>query len=103
MPDFGTGRCDFPNGDASTLYDSITQKIYTLPEDTKIFVGHDYKPGGRELKFETTVSEEKKNNIHLKADTKKEDFVSFRTSRDETLNAPKLLFPSLKANVVAGA
>ena len=59
MPDFGTGRCDFPNGDASTLYDSITQKIYTLPEDTKIFVGHDYKPGGRELKFETTVSERK--------------------------------------------
>lgn len=102
MPDFGTGRCDFPKGDASHLYDSIVDKIFTLDDSTKIYVGHDYRPGGRELKFKTSVLEQKQSNIHLNANTKKEDFVSFRESRDSGLSAPKLLVESLEANVVAG-
>ena len=102
MPDFGTGRCDFPNGNASVLYDSIVNKIYTLDDTTKIYVGHDYRPGGRKLKFKTTVLDQKKSNIHLSTDTKKEDFVRFRESRDNGLSAPRLLMESLEANVTAG-
>lgn len=102
MPDSGTGRCDFPNGSAEMLYHSIKNKVYSLPDSTRIFVGHDYQPGGRELRFQTTVGEQKKNNIHVKADTTLESFVEFRTARDKTLAAPRLLLPSIQVNMDAG-
>lgn len=102
MPDSGTGRCDFPKGSADTLFESITKNIYTLPDATKIFVGHDYLPGGRELKFETTVGESKNENIHLKSTTRKSEFISFREGRDKTLKAPRLLLPSIQVNIDAG-
>ena len=103
MPDMGTGRCDFPAGSAHDLYNSITNKIYTLPDDTRVFVGHDYQPGGRELAFETTVGEQKKHNVQLKAGTSEAEFIKFRTERDKQLNAPKLLFQSVQVNIDAGA
>jgi glyoxylase-like metal-dependent hydrolase (beta-lactamase superfamily II) len=102
MPDAGTGRCDFPGGSAEQLYQSITQKIYALPDETKIFVGHDYQPNGRDLRYETTVGEQKRSNIHLRADTAVEDFVSFRQKRDASLGAPRLLYPSIQVNINAG-
>lgn len=103
MPDMGTGRCDFPAGSAEDLYDSITQRIYTLPDETRIFVGHDYQPGGRELAYQTTVAEQKANNKQLPGDRARAEFVEFRTQRDAGLNAPKLLFQSVQVNVDAGA
>ena len=102
MPDYGVGRCDFPKGSAETLYHSITQKIYTLPDHIRVFTGHDYQPNGRPLRFESTIAEEKKSNIQLKADTPKETFIAFRTGRDKTLSAPKLLLPSIQININAG-
>ena len=102
MPDFGTGRCDFPAGSAETLYASI-KKIYALPDATRVFVGHDYQPGGRALKYETTVGESKRTNKHLRHDTTEEEFVSFRNARDATLKPPKLLLPSLQVNIRAGS
>jgi glyoxylase-like metal-dependent hydrolase (beta-lactamase superfamily II) len=102
MPDFGTGRCDFPKGSSEDLFDSVTGVIYALPDETKIFVGHDYQPNGRELKYETTVKEQKEQNIHLKENTSKEDFVKMRSDRDKTLSAPKLLLPSIQVNIDAG-
>jgi glyoxylase-like metal-dependent hydrolase (beta-lactamase superfamily II) len=102
MPDYGTGRCDFPAGCAEDLYDSIKNKLYELPDETRVFVGHDYQPGGREVKWQTTIGEEKKSNIHLKADTDKKDYVSFRNKRDATLDAPKILLPSVQFNIRAG-
>ncbi len=102
MPDYGTGRCDFPRGDAKALYHSITSRLYTLPDNTRVFVGHDYQPGGRALEYETTIGESKKKNIQLKDDTSEADFVMFRKTRDATLTAPKLLFPSVQVNIAAG-
>jgi glyoxylase-like metal-dependent hydrolase (beta-lactamase superfamily II) len=102
MPDFGTGRCDFPAGSAADLYDSITKKLYTLPDSTRVLVGHDYQPGGRALAWETTIGASKRDNIQLKAETSREDFVRFRTDRDKTLRPPKLIFPSVQVNVDAG-
>lgn len=102
MPDFGTGRCDFPKGCAEDLYHSIHEKLYELPDETKVYVGHDYQPGGRELMYQTTIGESKKSNIQLKAETSREDFVSFRKARDATLSAPKLLLPSIQVNIDAG-
>lgn len=101
MDDYGTGRCDFPAGSASDLYDSV-QKLYALPDETRVFVGHDYQPGGRELAFETTIAKSKANNPQLKASTEKDEFVSMREARDATLASPKLLFPSVQVNVDAG-
>lgn len=101
MPDSGTGRCDFPKGSAETLYHSV-QKIYALPENTRIFVAHDYQPNGRSLEFQTTVKEEKEKNIFLNGQTSKEDFVNSRTKRDAGLSAPKLLMPSIQVNIRAG-
>lgn len=101
MPDFGTGRCDFPGGSAEQLYDSI-QKLYQLPDDTRVFVGHDYQPGGRALAFETSIGACKRDNKQLKADTSREDFVRFRTERDATLSPPKLIFQSIQVNIDAG-
>ena len=101
MPDFGTGRCDFPKGSADDLYESI-QKLYGLPDDTRVFVGHDYQPGGRELRYETTIGASKVSNKQLQAVTTREEFVRFRSERDAKLSPPKLIFQSIQANVVAG-
>jgi glyoxylase-like metal-dependent hydrolase (beta-lactamase superfamily II) len=102
MPDFGTGRCDFPAGSADDLYTSVHEKIYKLPDETKLFVGHDYQPGGRDLEYMTTISQSKESNIQLKAHTTREQYVEFRTTRDATLNTPKLLLPSIQVNIDAG-
>lgn len=102
MPDYGTGRCDFPKGSAKELYHSVSKNLYSLPDETRVFVGHDYSPNGREMKFETTIGESKKNNIQLKAQTSEAEFVEFRESRDKTLKAPRLLLPSIQINADAG-
>lgn len=102
MPDSGTGRCDFPAGSAHDMYNSITQRIYTLPDETRIFVGHDYQPGGREVMNETTVAEQKEHNIHLKEGVTETEFTEFRREQDEKLSAPKLLFQSIQVNIDAG-
>ena len=102
MPDFGTGRCDFPSGSAKDLYLAITEQLYKLPDATRVFVGHDYQPGGRDLKFETTIGEQKRDNIQLKSSATLEEFVSFREKRDAVLSAPKLLYPSLQVNIRGG-
>jgi glyoxylase-like metal-dependent hydrolase (beta-lactamase superfamily II) len=102
MPDFGTARCDFPGGSAETLYASI-QKILTLPDETRIFVGHDYKaPGRDDYAWETSVAEEKTRNIHIGGDKSEADFVKMRSERDATLAMPKLIIPSLQVNMRAG-
>ena len=102
MPDFGTARADFPGGDARTLYRSI-QKILSLPDDTRLFLCHDYKaPGRDEFCWESTVAEEKNSNIHVGGGKTEEEFVAFRTSRDEQLSMPKLIIPSIQVNMRAG-
>jgi glyoxylase-like metal-dependent hydrolase (beta-lactamase superfamily II) len=101
MPDGGSARADFPGGDAGMLYDSI-QKVLSLPDETRLFMCHDYAPGGREIQWETTVAEEKANNIHVGSGKTKEEFVKFRTERDATLDMPKLIIPSLQVNMRAG-
>ena len=101
MPDFGTARCDFPGGSASDLYDSI-QKILALPDDTRIFVGHDYAPNGRDFAWETTVKEQKELNVQI-AGKSKEEYVEMREARDAKLAHPKLIIPSLQVNMKAGA
>ncbi|MNH49447.1 Beta-lactamase hydrolase-like protein [compost metagenome] len=101
MPDYGTARCDFPGGDARTLYRSI-QKILSLPEATRVFVGHDYLPEGRtEFRWETSVGEEIAN-IHLAGRTE-DDYVALREARDATLPPPQLILPALQVNIRAGA
>lgn len=102
MPDYGTGRCDFPAGSAIDLYHSVHNRLYELPEETKVYTGHDYLPNGRSLKFMSTIAEEKKENIQLKKQTSLDEFVQFRTQRDRTLAAPKLLLPSVQVNIDAG-
>ncbi len=100
-PDYGTARCDFPRGSAAQLYDSI-QRLYALPDHTRLFLCHDYRPGGRPLRWETTVAEQKATNIQLNGRTSKEAFVSFRTRRDAQLEMPTLLLPALQVNIRAG-
>ena len=101
MPDFGTARCDFPGGSAQTLYDSI-QKILALPDETRIFVGHDYKaPGRDEFAWESTVGEQKAKNIHIAGNTS-DGFVEMRETRDAKLGMPKLIIPSIQTNMRAG-
>lgn len=102
MPDYGTGRCDFPAGSAEDLYRSISEKIFTLPAETKIYVGHDYGPGGRAPAFLTTVGEQITKNIHVNKNSTKEEFKKFREQRDATLSSPKLLYPSLQVNLRGG-
>ena len=102
MPDFGTARCDFPGGSAETMFESV-QRILALPEETRIFVGHDYKAPGRDAyAWETTVGEQKARNVHIGAGRTKEDFVALRTTRDATLAMPRLIIPSLQVNMRAG-
>ncbi len=100
MPDYGTARCDFPGGDATTLYESMEQ-ILSLPDETRLFMCHDYAPGGREYRWETTVAESKASNIHLVGKTK-EEFIDMRKARDAKLSAPRLLLPSVQVNMRAG-
>lgn len=102
MPDFGTARCDFPGGSSEMLYKSI-QKILALPDETRIFVGHDYKaPGRDEYAWETTVGEQKALNVHVGAGRPVGEFVSMRDERDATLGMPRLILPSLQVNMRAG-
>jgi glyoxylase-like metal-dependent hydrolase (beta-lactamase superfamily II) len=102
MPDFGTARCDFPGGSAETMYESV-QKILSLPDTTRIFVGHDYKAPGRETyAWESTVGEQKSANVHVGGGKSREDFVKMRTERDQSLGMPKLIVPSLQVNMRAG-
>lgn len=101
MPDAGTARCDFPGGDAAVLYQSI-QRLYQLPDDTPMFMCHDYQPNGRELRYKTTVGEQKQQNIHVAAQTPQQDFVQKRTARDATLAVPRLIYPSVQVNIRGG-
>ncbi len=101
MPDSGVGRCDFPGGSASELYDSVWGKLYSLPDEYLVFVGHDYRPKGRPLIYRATLGEQKRGNIHLRSSTSKEEFVRFREGRDKTLSAPRLIDPSLDWNLGA--
>ena len=102
MPDFGTARCDFPGGSSEVLFNSI-QRILSLPDETRIFVGHDYKvPGRDKYAWETTVAEEKADNVHIGGDASQEKFVEMRDARDATLAMPKLIIPSLQVNMRAG-
>lgn len=102
MPDYGTGRCDFPAGSADDLYTSVHEKLYKLPDHYKVYVGHDYLPNGRALAFQSTIGEEKAKNIQLKSETNRTDFVEFRNTRDKSLAAPRLLLPSVQVNIDAG-
>jgi glyoxylase-like metal-dependent hydrolase (beta-lactamase superfamily II) len=102
VEDSGTGRCDFPRGDAEALFHSVHDRLYALPGETRVFVGHDYQPDGRVLAFETTIERERQHNIQLTTETTVADFVAFRTKRDRSLGAPKLLLPSIQVNVDAG-
>jgi len=102
MPDYGTARCDFPGGDATTLYQSI-QKLFTLPDETRVFMCHDYKaPGRDEYQFETTIGEERQHNIHVSVEHDQADFIQMRESRDATLDMPRLILPSVQVNMRAG-
>jgi len=101
MPDGGSARADFPGGDAGELYDSI-QKVLSLPDATRLFMCHDYGPNGRTIQWETTVADQKADNIHVGGDKTREDFIQFRTERDAQLAMPKLIIPSLQVNMRAG-
>src|SRR3546814_11690909 len=94
MPDGGTARCDFPGGSAHLLYRSIRRLFDALPDDTRVFVCHDYGPGGREPACETTIGEQKRSNIHFKDNTGEDDYVRLRETRDATLAMPALLIPT---------
>ena len=103
QPDYGTARCDFPGGDAGMLYRSI-RRILALPPATRIFVGHDYLPAGRgDYRFETSVAEQRRANIHVHDGVDEAGFVAMRTARDATLAPPLLILPSLQVNIRAGA
>ena len=101
MPDGGSARADFPGGDARQLYRSI-QRVMSLPDETRLFICHDYGPNGRDIRWETTVGEEKAHNIHIAGGTTEEEFVKLREERDKTLAVPKLIIPSLQVNMRAG-
>ncbi len=101
MPDGGSARADFPGGDAGVLYDSI-QRVLLLPEDTRLFMCHDYGPNGRDIRWETTVGEERAHNIHVGGRRTREEFVQMRQERDRTLAMPWLIIPSLQVNMRAG-
>lgn len=102
MEDYGTGRADFPGGSAEALHSSVTKTLYALPGATRVFVGHDYQPDGREVRFESTIDRERESNIQIKKETTEAEFIKFRNSRDETLRAPRLIYPSIQINVFGG-
>jgi glyoxylase-like metal-dependent hydrolase (beta-lactamase superfamily II) len=101
MPDYGTARCDFPGGDARTLFRSIN-KVLSLPPHTSIYLCHDYQPGGRATRFVTSVAEQRQMNVHVRDGISEEEFVAMRTARDATLEMPVLLLPSVQVNMRAG-
>ena len=101
MPDGGTARCDFPGGDAKSLYASI-RRLYELPPDTRVFVCHDYGPGGREVACETTIAAERGGNIHVRDGTTEAEFVELRTKRDAGLELPTLIYPAVQFNIRGG-
>ena len=102
MPDYGTARCDFPGGNARTLYQSI-QKLFTLPAETRVFMCHDYKaPGREEFRYETSIAAEREHNIHVHSGVSEDDFVAMRTARDATLAMPTLILPSVQINMRGG-
>jgi len=101
MPDGGSARADFPGGDAAVLYDSI-QKVLSLPDETRLFMCHDYGPNGRDIQWETSVAEEKAHNIHVGEGKSREDFITFRSERDAQLDLPNLIIPSIQVNMRAG-
>jgi glyoxylase-like metal-dependent hydrolase (beta-lactamase superfamily II) len=102
IEDYGTGRCDFPHGSGDALYTSVHERLYKLPDATRVFVGHDYQPNGRALRWETTIGASKESNVQLRASTTREEFVKRRTERDAKLAAPRLLFQSVQVNIDAG-
>lgn len=101
MPDYGTARCDFPGGDARTLYQSIN-KIFSLPDDTVLYMCHDYQHDGRELRYISSVAEQRANNIHVHQGVTENEFVQLRETRDATLDMPVLILPSVQINMRAG-
>lgn len=101
MPDSGSARCDFPSGSAALLYQSI-QKIYALGDDITLYMCHDYQPNQRELRYSCLVSEQKNNNIHIAAQISEQEYITTREQRDSTLAIPRLLYPSLQFNIIAG-
>ena len=101
MPDVGTARCDFPGGNAHTLYQSI-RKLLSLPAETRLFMCHDYPPAGREVQWECTVADQRARNIHVHDGVSEDDFVAMRTKRDATLAMPVLILPSVQVNIRAG-
>jgi glyoxylase-like metal-dependent hydrolase (beta-lactamase superfamily II) len=101
MCDYGTARCDFPGGDAALLFDSI-QKLFALPDETRLFMCHDYPPEDRDLRYCCTVAEQKEKNVHVADGTTKEDYVDMRMKRDATLDLPRLILPSVQVNICAG-
>jgi glyoxylase-like metal-dependent hydrolase (beta-lactamase superfamily II) len=101
MPDSGTARCDFPGGDPAVLYASI-RRLYELPGETRVFVCHDYRPGGREARCETTIAAEREGNIHLQGGTSEAEFTAMRRKRDATLDMPALIYPAVQFNIRGG-
>jgi len=101
MPDGGTARCDFPGGDAAVLYASI-RRLYELPDATRVFVCHDYGPGGREVRCETTIADQRAGNIHVKDGTSEAEFTALRRKRDATLEMPVLIYPAVQFNIRGG-
>ena len=101
MPDVGTARCDFPGGDAHTLYRSV-RKLLSLPSDTRLFMCHDYPPNGRPVAFECTVADQRARNIHVNDSVSEDQFVQMRTKRDATLDMPVLILPAVQINIRAG-
>jgi glyoxylase-like metal-dependent hydrolase (beta-lactamase superfamily II) len=101
MPDYGTARCDFPGGDARTLFRSIN-KVLSLPPETQLYLCHDYQPDGREVQFVSTVAEERQSNVHVRNGISEEEFVAMRHARDATLGMPTLILPSVQVNMRAG-
>jgi glyoxylase-like metal-dependent hydrolase (beta-lactamase superfamily II) len=101
MPDYGTARCDFPGGDARTLYRSI-QRVLSLPPATTLYMCHDYQPGGRDVQYVSTVADERAHNVHVRDGISENDFVAMRQARDATLSMPTLILPSVQVNMRAG-
>lgn len=103
MHDYGTGRTDFPAGSAEALYRSVHDVLYSLPDATRVFVGHDYQPNSRDVAWESTIGRQKSVNVQLRHETTREEFVALRTERDKALRPPRLLFQSIQVNVFGGA
>lgn len=101
MPDVGSARCDFPGGDARKLYQSV-RRILSLPDETRVFICHDYPPEGREVQWESTIAAQRASNIHINDSVTEQAFVAMRTAKDATLDMPKLILPSLQVNICAG-